>query len=102
MARTMSARARISAVGGLCTIRRWYAPHPRSPPERFHHRESLQRVSARVEQDGAVGRVTDRRTIVHIDAGTDNRARLDSLAVEEPLEIRVGRVGEVHQPLAVT
>jgi len=51
---------------------------------------------------GLVGRVTDRRTIVHIDAGADHRARLDSLAVEEPLEIRVGHVGEAHRPLAVT
>jgi FdhD protein len=53
-----------------------------------------------VEQDGVVGRVTDRRTVVRIDTGT--RTRLDNLAVEEPLEIRVGRAGEVHRPLAVT
>jgi FdhD protein len=49
-----------------------------------------------------MGRVTDRRTVVRIEgAGTPTR-RLDSLAAEEPLEIRVGRAGTERKPLAVT
>jgi FdhD protein len=53
-----------------------------------------------------MGRATDRRTIVRIDleAGADGvRRRPDSVAAEEPLEIRVGPAGRPHRPpLAVT
>jgi FdhD protein len=51
-----------------------------------------------------MGRVTDRRLVVHIEtggAGTTVR-RMEALTGEEPLEIRVGRVGQTHVPLAVT
>ncbi|HEY7224880.1 MAG TPA: formate dehydrogenase accessory sulfurtransferase FdhD [Micromonosporaceae bacterium] len=52
-----------------------------------------------------MGRVTDRRSVVHIEiaqgAGTTVR-RMDALTGEEPLEIRVGRVGAARSPLAVT
>jgi FdhD protein len=51
-----------------------------------------------------MGRVTDRRSVVHIEtggAGTTVR-RMEALTGEEPLEIRIGRAGEPHVPLAVT
>ncbi|MBM0229691.1 MULTISPECIES: formate dehydrogenase accessory sulfurtransferase FdhD [Micromonospora] len=55
-----------------------------------------------------MGRATDRRGVLRIDldAAADGRARIrrqDTLAVEEPLEIRVGRAGPGRRrPLAVT
>ncbi|MFI7430946.1 formate dehydrogenase accessory sulfurtransferase FdhD [Micromonospora sp. NPDC049836] len=55
-----------------------------------------------------MGRATDRRGVLRIDldAAADGRARVrrqDTLAVEEPLEIRVGRPGPGRrEPLAVT
>lgn len=57
-----------------------------------------------------MGRVTDRHRVLRIEvegAAAVPRAparhgRLDTLAVEEPLEIRVGRVGQPRPPLAVT
>jgi FdhD protein len=52
-----------------------------------------------------MGRVTDRHRVIRIDAavgGPSRRARPDTVAAEEPLEIRVGRVGEPRPPLAVT
>ncbi len=52
-----------------------------------------------------MGRVTDRRTVVRIDLDVPAgpRRRPDSLAAEEPLEIRVGRAGPARRaPLAVT
>src|SRR5690606_22325780 len=52
-----------------------------------------------------MGRATDRRTVVRIDlaAGAGGRRRPDTLAAEEPLEIRVGPVGHPSRPpLAVT
>ncbi|HET8683678.1 MAG TPA: formate dehydrogenase accessory sulfurtransferase FdhD, partial [Micromonosporaceae bacterium] len=48
-----------------------------------------------------MGRVTDRRSVLRIASGT-GLPRRDSLAVEEPLEIRVGPVGTARRPLAVT
>src|SRR5688500_678719 len=49
-------------------------------------------------------RVVDRREVVRIDlgAGGSRVVRRDSVAGEEPLEIRVGRSGEPKVPLAVT
>ncbi|WP_156759677.1 formate dehydrogenase accessory sulfurtransferase FdhD [Microbacterium karelineae] len=44
-----------------------------------------------------MGRITARRPVTRIDLGSDPRRRPDALAVEEPLEIRVG-----GQPLSVT
>jgi FdhD protein len=55
-----------------------------------------------------MGRVSARRGVVRIDTDTPGGAgpvvtrRPDSLAVEEPLEIRVGPAGETRAPLAVT
>ena|SRR5690606_18832836 len=53
-----------------------------------------------------MGRVTDRRTVVRIDldaAAGGLRRRPDTLAAEEPLEIRVGPAGQRSRPpLAVT
>ncbi len=52
-----------------------------------------------------MGRVTDRRSIVRYDlsgADVNVRRRPDSLAAEEPLEIRVGPAGTPRTPLAVT
>src|SRR5690606_41534521 len=52
-----------------------------------------------------MGRATDRRTVVRIDlaAGAGGRRRPDTLAAEEPLEIRVGPAGlPGRPPLAVT
>jgi FdhD protein len=69
-----------------------------------------------------MGRVTDRRSVLRLDttgadasdttgpgAGNGSHGgvataarRMDTLAGEEPLEIRVGRTGEPHRPLAVT
>ncbi|MFD2766341.1 formate dehydrogenase accessory sulfurtransferase FdhD [Micromonospora eburnea] len=55
-----------------------------------------------------MGRATDRRSVLRIDldAAADGRARVrrqDTLAVEEPLEIRVGPAGPGRRkPLAVT
>ncbi len=53
-----------------------------------------------------MGRVTERRTVVHVDTadGAVHRVqRPDSLAAEEPLEIRVGPAGTRQRPpLAVT
>jgi FdhD protein len=49
--------------------------------------------------------VTDRRPVVHIKTGEGGGAttrRMDTLTGEEPLEIRVGRVGTTRAPLAVT
>jgi FdhD protein len=55
-------------------------------------------------QNGRVGRVTDRRVVTRVDTdggGTSVR-RVDTLAGEEPLEIRVGHAGQPRPPLAVT
>jgi FdhD protein len=53
-----------------------------------------------------MGRATDRRTVLRIDldAGAEGvRRRPDTLAAEEPLEIRVGPAGRAQRPpLAVT
>jgi FdhD protein len=52
-----------------------------------------------------MGRVTDRRRIVRIDVSstaTGPVRAMDALAGEEPMEIRVGRPGGTHRPLAVT
>ncbi len=61
-----------------------------------------------------MGRVTDRRSVVRIDLSSQDAGpspeggirvgvrRLDTLASEEPLEIRVGRPGTTPTPLAVT
>lgn len=51
-----------------------------------------------------MGRATDRRTVLRIDlAAAGPRRRPDTLAAEEPLEIRVGRAGPAKRaPLAVT
>lgn len=51
-----------------------------------------------------MGRVTDRRTVVRIDAASGETPvkRQDTLAAEEPLEIRVGLAGAPRGPLAVT
>jgi FdhD protein len=57
-----------------------------------------------------MGRVTGRRRVVRVEHGGEGAAsvgprsasRLETLAVEEPLEIRVGRPGERPEPLAVT
>jgi FdhD protein len=53
-----------------------------------------------------MGRVTDRRTILRVNLGGDDppsgRRGPDSLAAEEPLEIRVGHAGAPRPPLAVT
>ncbi|MEV0268774.1 formate dehydrogenase accessory sulfurtransferase FdhD [Hamadaea sp. NPDC050747] len=43
-----------------------------------------------------------RRPITHITVGGTPLTRLDTLAGEEPLEIRVGHAGQVRKPLAVT
>lgn len=48
-----------------------------------------------------MGRVTDRRAVLRISSGA-GQSRRDSLAVEEPLEIRVGPAGAPRRPLAVT
>ncbi|HEU4423592.1 MAG TPA: formate dehydrogenase accessory sulfurtransferase FdhD, partial [Pilimelia sp.] len=51
-----------------------------------------------------MGRATDRRTVLRLDAGAagEPARRADTLAAEEPLEIRVGRLGSGRPPLAVT
>ncbi|GAA4453609.1 formate dehydrogenase accessory sulfurtransferase FdhD [Phytohabitans houttuyneae] len=51
-----------------------------------------------------MGRATDRRTVLRIDtAGQGTVERRDTLAAEEPLEIRVGPAGPARRrPLAVT
>src|SRR5688572_30408443 len=49
-----------------------------------------------------MGRVTARRRITRVDLDGATRARPDTLAAEEPLEIRVGPVGGRRPPLAVT
>ncbi len=51
-----------------------------------------------------MGRVTDRRSVTRIDtaATPGTTAVMDTLAGEEPLEIRVGRAGQPRAPLAVT
>ncbi|MEV1286719.1 formate dehydrogenase accessory sulfurtransferase FdhD [Micromonospora sp. NPDC049679] len=52
-----------------------------------------------------MGRATDRRTVLRIDTAADGQPvkRPDTLAAEEPLEIRVGRAGPGRRPpLAVT
>src|SRR5690606_8404775 len=52
-----------------------------------------------------MGRVTDRRRVLRIDAtipADARRMRPDTLVVEEPLEIRVGRPGRPGRALAVT
>ena len=55
-------------------------------------------------QNGGMGRVTDRRSVVRVDlsAQPSTVRRMDTMVGEEPLEIRVGRVGEPRRPLAVT
>jgi FdhD protein len=60
-----------------------------------------------VGQNGRVGRVTGRRSVVRFDATASGRPgvqtrRMETLAAEEPLEIQLGYVGEHHAPLAVT
>jgi FdhD protein len=47
------------------------------------------KLTSRREAGGTVGRVTSRRRVVRID-GANRTIRPDTLAVEEPLEIRVG------------
>jgi FdhD protein len=61
-------------------------------------------VGAATGQNGRVGRVTDRRVVVRIDTASENgpARRLDTVAGEEPLEIRVGHGGAPRGPLAVT
>jgi FdhD protein len=51
-----------------------------------------------------MGRVTDRRSVVHIETGAAGATvrRMEALTGEEPLEIRVGRRGEKRSALAVT
>ncbi|HET6213725.1 MAG TPA: formate dehydrogenase accessory sulfurtransferase FdhD, partial [Micromonosporaceae bacterium] len=49
-----------------------------------------------------MGRVMDRRTVVRIDGANGPVKRMDTLAAEEPLEIRVGPAGLPRNPLAVT
>src|SRR5262245_42026379 len=51
-----------------------------------------------------MGRVTDRRSILRVDVAAQPAAirRMDTMIAEEPLEIRVGRIGEPRRPLAVT
>ncbi|MFC7547098.1 formate dehydrogenase accessory sulfurtransferase FdhD [Plantactinospora sp. GCM10030261] len=55
-----------------------------------------------------MGRATDRRSVLRIDLASDRAdrnavRRPDTLAAEEPLEIRVGRAGQgPRRPLAVT
>jgi len=49
-----------------------------------------------------MGRVTDRRSVVHVEVGSATVRRMEVLSGEEPLEIRVGRAGESRAPLAVT
>lgn len=52
-----------------------------------------------------MGRITDRHRVTRIDlagASAARRRRPDTLVVEEPLEIRVGRVDRRRAPLAVT
>ncbi|MBX6749039.1 MAG: formate dehydrogenase accessory sulfurtransferase FdhD [Micromonosporaceae bacterium] len=53
-----------------------------------------------------MGRVTDRRSVVHIkvddSGGPTVVKRMETLTGEEPLEIRVGRPGPGRTPLAVT
>ena len=44
-----------------------------------------------------MGRITTRRTVMKVVVGDDVRRRQDTLAVEEPLELRVS-----GEPLAVT
>ena len=52
---------------------------------------------------GGVGRVTGRRRVVRIDSGAgQRRSGPDTLAAEEPLEIRAGPVDRPRPPLAVT
>src|SRR5262249_21238466 len=56
-------------------------------------------------QTGLMGRVTDRRSVLRVDLApqpaTARRAP-DSLAAEEPLELRVGPTGAPRTPLTVT
>jgi FdhD protein len=53
-----------------------------------------------------MGRASARRGVLRIDAGGDGTVQVirrpDTLAAEEPLEIRVGPAGTVRVPLAVT
>jgi FdhD protein len=52
-----------------------------------------------------MGRVTDRRPVLRVDLGSGppaTRRAPDTLAAEEPLEIRVGPAGSSRSPLAVT
>ncbi|MFB9234582.1 formate dehydrogenase accessory sulfurtransferase FdhD [Plantactinospora siamensis] len=55
-----------------------------------------------------MGRASDRRSVLRIDLSAPDRdapaavRRPDTLAGEEPLEIRVGRAGQARRPLAVT
>ncbi len=49
-----------------------------------------------------MGRASARRTVLRIEVGSGSITRPDSLAAEEPLEIRVGKPGAPRPPLAVT
>ena len=52
-----------------------------------------------------MGRVTDRRSVVHIEVAEGRASmvrRIEALTGEEPLEIRVGRHGSARSPLTVT
>jgi FdhD protein len=54
-------------------------------------------------QDGRMARVTARRGVVRIDVSAGTAVeRPDTLAAEEPLEIRVGPANTTRKPLAVT
>jgi FdhD protein len=49
-----------------------------------------------------MGRTTDRRMVIRVDLDRQSGRRPDTLAAEEPLEIRVGPIGVPRKPLAVT
>lgn len=49
-----------------------------------------------------MARVTSRRTVVRVDTRSGTIRRPDTLAAEEPLELRVGPAGTRRPPLAVT
>jgi FdhD protein len=49
-----------------------------------------------------MGRATDRRNVLRIELTSGSVRRPDTLAAEEPLEIRVGAAGVRRSPLAVT
>src|SRR6185436_20029144 len=69
-----------------------------------HHRRVVHE-RRRYPYARTMGRVTERRTVLRIDVAAEAApvSRPDSLAAEEPLEIRVGPVGPARRaPLAVT